>query len=405
MGFLDVLLNAVGLGAVESTLDSLGMTQHGRDQYVSQANQRELLAIQNRYNQENFDRQFAAENQEFDRRYNQYQSPQALVRQYSEAGLNPSVVLSSGQSGFGQIGSAVNPSPVSVPSLSSPSPMLISQRDSNDYIDALSRMKLNDAQKDEIYALLKGKLREQDDTHKWQSVLSAQKAFEFELDKKYGDNKRAQEIANLAQEGLVLYMQGQESAANAKFLKAKEMLADDEHKFNQVKYPKYNLYLDAIMQAIKSETSRNYSEASYSTSLANTENALRGFRLQLIDNEVTLSDKTLQSNIDKIVNEGKKSAFLPDIAEQELEMAKKENNMYYAKAILSIITDAVGTAMYARTGGRVATAMEIRNTIAERVQQYKESHPVTERVVDTFGKNGRQTGRTHSYSRSRPSKK
>ena len=197
MGLIDSLGAGLVINAIGAAVDSLGLSSHGRDQVVSQENQRELLALQNQYNQENFDRQFAAENAEFDRRYQQYQSPQALVRQYSEAGLNPSAVLAGGKAGFGGVGSAVNPSSVSVPAVSPSAPMQTSQKDSADYIDAISRLKLNDAQQEEIFQLLRGKLREQDDTHKWQSVLTAQKLFEYELDKKYGDDKRANEIANL----------------------------------------------------------------------------------------------------------------------------------------------------------------------------------------------------------------
>lgn len=344
MSLLDSLFGFI-LSPIEATEDSLGMSQHGRDQYISQANQRELLAIQNRYNQENFDRQFAAENQEFDRRYNQYQSPQALVRLYSEAGLNSSAVLGSGQSGFGQIGAAVNPSPVSVPSSSSPSPMQISQKSASDTIDALSRMKLNEAQKDEIYELLKGKLREQEDTHKWQSVLTAQKAFEFELDKKYGDNKRAQEIANLAQEGLVLYMQGQESAANAKFLKAKEMLAEDEHKFNDIKYPKYGLYLDAMIQAIRAqavESSAKAGEASANAAVLREEKRIRSVAADIKEGA---SANELKSVIDDLIA---KSA----ISEEQ-----------YAKALVEIMKIDKIREMYNKHDSKLKVDATIENCL------------------------------------------
>lgn len=306
MGLLDFLSDIPIVGSVSSAidagLDSIGLSQHGRDQYVSQENQRELFSIQNQYNQENFDRQFAAENAEFDRRYQQYQSPQALVRQYSEAGLNPSAVLSGGKAGFGGVGSAVNPSSVSVPSVSPSAPMQISQKSSSDYIDAISRMKLNDAQQEEIFQLLKGKIREQDDTHKWQSVLTAQKMFEYELDKKYGDNKRANEIANLVEQGLLMYMQGQEAAANVNFLKAKEMLAQDEHKFNQVKYPKYGLYLDAMIQEAKAQAARDYASASESrenaeqTRLFNKIYGDKRYQHSIISQAVSAGQKAIEEN-------------------------------------------------------------------------------------------------------------
>ena len=403
MGLFDTVLSAIGLnGVLDATMDSLGLSPHGRDQYVSQNNQRDLMALQNHYNREMFDYQFEQENAEFDRRFNQYQSPAALVKQYSEAGLNPAALMQNGSTGFGGVGSAVNPTGVSVAPTSPSAPMSQSSKSSTDYIDALSRLKLNDAQSEEIFQLLSGKLREQDDQHSWQLLLQFQQKFENELLQKYGDAERGQQVANLVQEGLLLKMQSKESDAYSKLLQAKKLLAEDEHKFNDVKFPKYGLYLDALIQSLRSESSRNYSESSYNSALAKTENAMRGFRLMLIDNEVQLSSKTLQANIDNIINEGKRSGYLPDLAEQELEMAKKENNMYYAKEIIGLIMQGFEAAMYARTGGRIATAMEVRNSIEKRIQDFKESNPVREKVVDTFDKGGRRVGQTHSYQRNRP---
>ena len=80
MGLFDTVLSAIGLnGVLDATFDSLGLSPHGRDQYVSQNNQRDLMALQNRYNREMFDYQFEKENAEFDRRFNQYQSPAAIL--------------------------------------------------------------------------------------------------------------------------------------------------------------------------------------------------------------------------------------------------------------------------------------------------------------------------------------
>ena len=326
MGLIDSLGAGLVINAIGAAVDSLGLSSHGRDQVVSQENQRELLALQNQYNQENFDRQFAAENAEFDRRYQQYQSPQALVRQYSEAGLNPSAVVSGGKAGFGGVGSAVNPSSISVPSVSASAPMQTSQKDSADYIDALSRLKLTDAQQEEIFQLLRGKIREQDDTHKWQSVLTAQKLFEYELDKKYGDDKRANEIANLVQQGLVMYMQGQESYANAKFLQAKEMLSQDEHKFNQVKYPKYGLYLDAMIQGARAQAAKDFAGAEESKARTEFQEFTNKMRNKFSKEEYV-------SYVNKLVSDGLLSKADGEEAKRRLSILDDARSSLFGKTL------------------------------------------------------------------------
>lgn len=339
MGLIDSLGAGLVINAIGAAVDSLGLSSHGRDQVVSQENQRELLELQNQYNQENFDRQFAAENAEFDRRYQQFQSPQALVRQYSEAGLNPSAVLAGGKAGFGGVGSAVNPSSVSVPSVSPSAPMQTSQKDSADYIDALSRMKLNDAQQEEIFQLLKGKILEQDDMHKWQGVLTAQKHFEYELDKKYGDDKRANEIANLVQQGLLMYMQGQESYANAKFLEAKEMLSQDEHKFNQVKYPKYGLYLDAMIQGAKAQAANDFAGAKESKARAEFQEFTNKMRNKFSREEyVSYVNKLVSDGLLSMAEgkEAKRRISILDDARSSLFGKTLDNALEYIKGKISI---------------------------------------------------------------------
>lgn len=127
-----------------------------------------------------------------------------MVKQYNEIGLNPAGMLQAGQSGFGNIGAAVNPTPVSMSHGSTVGHGSVSDSKSADYIDALSRMKLNEAQTQEIYSLLKGKIREQDDAHNIQGAVLFAKNFENQLNQLYGSEERARKLTNLVYEGISL---------------------------------------------------------------------------------------------------------------------------------------------------------------------------------------------------------
>lgn len=405
MGFLESLWEGTIGGLAESTLDSLGASRHGRDQVVNQENALEQMRVQNQYAVENWQNQFKQTNEEFDRRYNLYQSPRALVRQYNEAGLNPAVALSGGSAGFGGVGSAVNPSSVPISHGSVVGHGSVSDSRPSDYIDALSRLKLSEAQSTEIFELLKGKLRQQDDAHDMQSALLFAQRWQNEMNNLYGSEERARKLTNLVYEGISLLMQGKESEAGYKFIEAKTTLAHDEHLKNKEELPRVGLQLDALIGMWKKMGGYYQSAGAYQSAQAQTENDLREFRSTILNNEAQLSSDTLQSKIDEIINQSKASDVLPENARIALEIAKKENNLYYARAILGMVTDAISTVLTVRTGGRIANAMEVRNDIQKRVQDYNETNGVTEKVTDTFDKKGHIKSRVHSYQRQRGSKR
>lgn len=407
LGFVeDVLPVTFVTDLYESTADSLGLTRHGRDQVVAQNNSKELMALQQQYHQENFDREFSAANAEYDRRYLAYQTPQAQVQQLSRAGLSPAVMVQHGGAGFSPASSLQpsTPSPASI----SPGPQNVSNNSrvvGLEYLDAMSKMKLNDAQRQEILDLLKGRMREQDDQHNLALTIQAQKEWNLALDKAYGHDERANKLANLVNEGLLLYMQHKESEANAKFLQAKTQVATDEHLLNEQQRPLLKLYLEALTQAARAKSSADYAQAGYYSALSQTENALREYTVEINKNDATLSSKTLNASIDKVVAEAKAAGMLPEQVEVALEKARKENNLYYVKEIVGMIGTAVGVGAQVYTGGKIAGAMNVRNKLQADFQEWQMNNDVSETVVDTYNRSGKPVGRKHTYSTKRPRRK
>lgn len=405
MGLFDFIDDIPIVGdAIQAVGDSLGLTQHGRDQYVNQQNQRDLMDLQNQYNREMFNYQFQQENAEFDRRYDRYQSPQSMVRQYSEAGLNPSALVGSRGAGLGGASGSLNAPVPNVGNLSVASQPNPSSTNFMDYLDAASKLKLNTAQKDEIYALLQNKMREQDDQHQLASIMKLQQTWQYTLDKAYGSDERAQKLANLAEEGLVLYLQGQEAAANSKFLEAKKILANDEHVLNHQQLPLLKLYLEAMIMGTHAKASADYAQSGYYRALSATENAIREFNVNLSRNEATLSSETLNSRVDEIISKAKAAKILPQQVEVELEKAKKENNIYYIRAIIDMISEGVSTVGMFYGPAKIGKAMDVRNSIEAEYKKFMMENNVEEHVVDKFSKTGKLQTRTHSYGRRRPQK-
>lgn len=292
---------------ISTPFDMLGLSRHSRDQQIEQQNQQYLMALQDQY----YDENFAAENEEWQRRYDETQSPDAKAREYRKIGINPSAMLQNGNGGFPQ--TSVQPS--SPPNVTPPSQGQIYQGGYNtDLLGDIAKMELNEAQKDEIYSLLKGKLREQEDAHELAQIMRAQKEFTLGLDKVYGSDERANKLANLVQEGLVLYLQGQESEKNAKFLEAKTILSNDEHVLNKQQLPLLKLYLEALIQATKAKAVESSARAS----------------------EALSSSKVNVANAYVLENEGRIRAVAADVAEYgKADRLKTEVDELWAKRAIS----------------------------------------------------------------------
>lgn len=391
-------------GMIDSSMDSLGATRHGRDQYVNMENQRELMALENQYHQENFDREFALQNAEFNRRYNQIESPSAQMRMYADAGLNPSALVQKSGAGF-MPSPATNASSVSPAAVVAPSSAPAGESKSSvDYLDALSRMKLSDAQSREIYDLLAGKLREQDDAHEIAGNIVAYKQIQNQIYKTYGENKEAAIVANLIEEGQTEYFKGQYYAANKKYLDALEVCANDEHAKNEKELPLLRMYIWSLIQSNNAKSKADISQAGYYSALSSTENALREFKKTLMGNEVKVSNDTLQASIDEIIAQSKAAKVLPKQMEIDLQKAIKENNIYYLREIVGILEDGISSVGAIYGPWKVGKALSVRNKIEADYKQWMMDNKVTEKISDSYNSKGKMTRRVHSYGRRRPQK-
>lgn len=407
MGLLDIfesLWSSTVGGMLDSSMDSLGATRHGRDQYVNMENQRELMALENQYHQQNFDREFAMQNAEFNRRYNQFESPSAQMRMYADAGLNPSALVQKSGAGF-MPSPATNASSVSPAAVVAPSSAPAGESKSAvDYLDALSRMKLSDAQSREIIDLLKGKMREQDDAHEIAGNIVAYKQIQNQIYKTYGENKEAAIVANLIEEGQTEYFKGQYYAANKKYLDALEVCANDEHAKNEKELPLLRMYIWSLIQSNHAKSTADISQAGYYSALAETENALREFKKTLMGNEVKVSNDTLQASIDEIIAQSKAAKILPKQMEVDLQKAIKENNIYYLREIVGILEDGISSVGAIYGPWKVGKALSVRNKIESDYKQWMMDNKVTEKITDSYNSKGKMTGRIHSYGRRRPQK-
>lgn len=413
MGWLDSL----GLGAASSVLgdvtnwvtDTIGLSRHSRDQMYNEELQKELLSLQNQYYNENWDKQFKATNTEFDRRYNQYESAVARTKDLAKAGFSPAALMQNGNTGFGGVSPAGNAILPSVPHSAVPSMPLPSQSGFSDNLDAISKMKLSEAQSEEIFQLLKGRLRAQDDEHRLQTSLAVAREFENGLNKLYGSDERAQHLNNMVYEGLLLYLRGDESAANKKLLEAKIDLSKDEHQKNSIEIKNLQRYLDAIILKYGRESQYYSAAAGYQNALKMSEDEFRSFRKRLYEfqGDILQLEKGRETELyrDKINAQRKELealGLLPDKVKQEIEHAEKENDWFYIGKILGVAADAAQTYVQYRNGQGIVNQMDVRNQIERDVFEYKKHNNVRETHEQHFDKDGNFTGEKKVYVTDRP---
>lgn len=402
-------LSSITGDAATSFSDLLGLSRHSQDMMYNYGVQKQLLELQNQYYQRNWQMQFDATNKEFDRRYQQYESAAARVSDLAKAGLNPAVLMQNGNTGFGGVSPAGNAVLPSVPHSAVPSMPLPSQSGFSDNLDAISKMKLSEAQSEEIFQLLKGRLRAQDDEHRLQTSLVVARDFENELNQLYGSDERAQHLNNMVYEGLLLYLRGDESAANKKLLDAKVELSQDEHKKNSIEIKNLQRYLDAIILKYGRESQYYSAAAGYQNALKMSEDEFRSFRKRLYEfqGDILQLEKGRETELyrDKINAQRKELealGLLPDKVKQEIEHAEKENDWFYIGKILGVAADAAQTYVQYRNGQGIVNQMDVRNQIERDVFEYKKTNNVRETHEQHFDKDGRFTGEKKVYVTDRP---
>ena len=347
MGFLDFLglgSDGSGLGSfitdslfggVTAGLDSLGWTQHGRDQYFNREMQREFLDKQQNFqreqtkNQQDFTEmmyqkqwgdmlsrypllaqrlndqqfnmwrnQFNMQNEWNEQMYNKYQSPQAVVNANSVAGLNPAGLngVNNGVSAntMGS-SSASQPPQISPTPFSSPaSPVGIPQglsgkgttiKEIGSFLRDISEAKKKGVETDQLEKLFSYEVEERAQRIFGQRLTNDSIA----LANYVANNTKDIKVRLAAQElvKLVSDTENVEQDTQLKFEKmwnersqyllniAKKRLSEKDYEILEFKVNNLQTEFDTTMANIRADTAKKTSETRLNNALRETENQLR----------------------------------------------------------------------------------------------------------------------------------
>lgn len=400
MGFLDSLLSVftgdsggqslgsgilnMGFSAINAGLDSLGLSQHGRDQYFARDLQRELLwdqiNAQIAENQKN--RDFSKEffNMQWDKMLqnypdllkmssdaqfnlwrnqfnmqNEYNSPQAQVGRMMSAGLNPA----GGTSTVAQ--SQMSPSSVGAPPNISGSPLGgsvspigipqgLSGRgtqlsDIGNFIRDMSQAAKNTKETSWYDKFMQVNLDNLQSQTARNQILAAYEDIQKRILDAFGHKKAAQEYLNLVQEGANLATEGKLNDAKVALTKAQETLANSENEKIQKELPYLNERFQKINDSLdseialneekqkteKSEQSRNYSEQSLNDSRKIFQDYENQVKAQDVDPSV------LAARLDAQIAKWQKDGALSDHDAQEARLKLGRINDIKGKRDNSVI--------------------------------------------------------------------
>lgn len=488
MGFLSSLLSSfigdsggsgvgsgilsMGLSAMNAGLDSLGLSQHGRDQYFARDLQRELLwdqinaqIAENQKNRDfskeffnmqwdkmlqnypdllkmSSDAQFNLWRQQFNMQ-NEYNSPQAQVGRMMSAGLNPA----GGTSTVAQ--SQMSPSSVGAPpSISgsplggSVSPIGIPQglsgrgtqlSEIGSFIRDMSQAAKNTKETSWYDKFMQVNLDNLQSQTARNEILKSYEEIQKNILECFGHKKAAQEYLNLVQQGANLATEGKLMEAKEALAKAQETLANSENDKIQRELPYLNERFQKINDNLDSEIALNkekqkteqsaqavnYSESSYKSALAKTEDDLRSGRVegQSLANDLATIDKYLQGNELK-VSDATWQYRVVEIAESAVQAGLITKQEYEKLHQLKIRTDWAGRQEFADYCCKFINAFsgvmqsfasvknslngEQRNNIRQQVaDQMKEHDNMVHENVITTGLDNRGHKVSHSVTRYR----
>lgn len=325
----------LGLSPYETTMDSLGITRHGRDMVHQEAMAREQMNWQSQENQKNRDFSMEMYNlqrdnylkdypelqkMQADAQFNlwknqfgvqsQYNSPSAQVARDLVAGVNPignGGLIQGSSMNFGA--SQMSPPPMiqGSPLGGTASPVGIPQgmseglmRDLGGFIKDMSQADVNKETIEKLAAEVDKFLAEKD-------LIDSQRSFQEMKNGVYqvlGYTRETKEIINLVKEAYQAEATGDNMLAGKKFNEANKELVDSERKINEERLP-------WVSKILKSEYDRNMSE--YKRNLAQADEAIAAkdlkesqIKWQDFENilkEQETSPEVLKSRLVALVNE------------------------------------------------------------------------------------------------------
>lgn len=454
MGFLDSLYNStIGavLGLGNTALDSLGLSQHGRDQYFTRDMQREFLNTQifaqSDENQKNrdfslqmyekqmadylknypellrmqADEQFNLWKNQFTEQ-NEYNDPRLQVQRQMAAGLFPS-----GQSGItsgvNQMGSSASVTPPpqihgsplggSISPIGLPQGMSASGQTLRDFSGflrdvATARKTGKESDRfDEITDAMVEKLwQEASNNEAMAAYNGAKTVIERALGK---DAKRASILKDLRE---AMYYGAKEDTEKALKLlhQAETWLSNTKNQTLLEELPYVQEKITSIIDYLDSSSQRNRAESNLAYAKAITEQDLRhlystesGYYSELrglINVDRVEKYATMPDRIRNSMETAEQAGLISQEMHQEVDKLMRENDWIEVNQMLRIIN----TGLEGYRIGRFANAFDARNAIEERYNDFRMEHyGDTEEIYTDSGMDSRGHKVTRSFTRHRAS--
>lgn len=354
MSFLDSVGGFVTdsmFGGATASLDSLGWTQHGRDQYFQRDMQREFLE-----SQQNFQREMTANQQDFTREmYNQqwndmmskypsiqqklsdiqfnnwrqqfdlqneYNSYKNQVNRMLGAGINPATMYNGAgavaTNSMSPVGASAPPQISPTPFTSNASPIGLPSglsynkenlREIGGFLKDLAAAKQMGVQTDQLEKLFSLEVEERSARIFGQRLTNEAIGlanYVADKTKDYKVRKACEDLVNIVANTKNLNADTTKKLQETATSKSEELLNNSKRYMNEEEFEilkmKVNTFMDEFntrMENIRSDTAKNNSEARLNNALADTENQLREGRVTA----QSLSNTLLEAERDMKLNE------------------------------------------------------------------------------------------------------
>ena len=360
----DFFTSAIG-NAVNAGLDSLGLSQHGRDQYFNANLQREFLLQQQEFQREmtgvsqdftremyarqlrdypellrqSSDQQFKLWSQQFDTQ-NKYNSPSALSSRLLSAGINPAAVFGgAGASSTNSMGASSLPSNIpqisATPSSTHASPIGLpsgawapaqTMSDLASIARDFASAKKAGVESDQLEKLFDYEVAERTARIFGQRLANDAQSIANYVNDQIKDTKvrmAAQELLkliadtkNIDQDTALKYEKIFTERSQQLLNLARKKLTDEDYELLKLKVDNFHEEFKTTMANIRSSTQRNISESKLNDALSMTEDLLRLGRHkaielanrhddianELLQNDLWVSNRTINSRINGLIH-------------------------------------------------------------------------------------------------------
>lgn len=435
-----------GTSALNAGLDSLGLSQHGRDQYFNRSMMREQMDWQSGEAQKNrdfqtemYERQLKnypellkmQSDSDFNRWKNQfniessYNSQGNQVARNLVAGINPAsqgsaltqgVSMSPSTSAPPHISPSPvgNPSPVGIPSVGMSRGLL---SDIGSFLNDLAQAKKSDKETSRYDEMATAVINKYKSDSALADVQAAAQDIHNSVDKAYLEKETKERINRIVTEAEWFVQRGETEKAEKKLKEAQEVVEKTKNKQLIEQFPivKENLIkegklLDEKRKTEKSQQSKNYSEAKLNNENAQTVKELRPYEVSfaqyksdtqkyvadssfwrsLIDkSDYVVSNATKEERISLAIRTAEQTGLVNDKLGYEIQEAMAKGEFAEAKELMGLIESGVsiGTDIgRVRSLDKFATNQEIRNQIDQNYNYWKMSHTETTKTYNGKGK-------------------